>query len=64
MIDESPPAPLVIRMAAPEDIQQLDLLDSFSTSPSRNIHREMEKYFGSTVLPCFPIVTQFFLSSL
>jgi ribosomal protein S18 acetylase RimI-like enzyme len=47
MMDESPTAPLVIRMATPEDIQQIDYLDSFSTSPTRNIHREIEKYFGS-----------------
>jgi hypothetical protein len=47
MIDESPTAPLVIRMATPEDISQIDYLDSFSASPIRNIHREIEKDFGS-----------------
>ncbi len=47
MIDESPTAPLVIRIATPEDISDIDYLDSFSTSPTRRIHREIEKYFGS-----------------
>ncbi len=39
--------PLVIRLATPEDIALIERLDSFSTSPIRNIPREMEKYFGS-----------------
>lgn len=47
MIDESPTTPLVIRTATLEDIPSIDYLDSFSTSPTRNIHREIEKYFGS-----------------
>lgn len=47
MIDEMPTKALVIRLAAPEDIAQIEQLDSFSTSPTRDIHREMEKYFGS-----------------
>src|SRR5437867_4496656 len=47
MMDETPTAPLVIRVATPEDIPTIDYLDSFSTSPTRNIHREIEKYFGS-----------------
>jgi ribosomal protein S18 acetylase RimI-like enzyme len=47
MIDESPTTQLVIRLATPEDIPQIELLDSLSLSPTRNIHREMEKYFGS-----------------
>lgn len=46
MIDEKPTAPLVIRIATPEDIPQIERLDSFSTSPTRYIHRAMEKYFG------------------
>ncbi len=37
----------VIRLATPDDIALIEELDSFSTSPRRNIHREMEKYFGS-----------------
>jgi ribosomal protein S18 acetylase RimI-like enzyme len=47
MIDESPTTPLVVRLATPEDIPLIELLDSLSISPTRDIHREMEKYFGS-----------------
>lgn len=35
------------RFATAADIALIDELDSFSSSPTRNIHREMEKYFGS-----------------
>ncbi len=35
------------RFATPEDIALIEHLDSFSGSPTRDIHREMEKYFGS-----------------
>ena len=47
MIDEQPFSHSIIRIAAPEDIAIIEELDSLSTSPTRNIHREMEKYFGS-----------------
>jgi ribosomal protein S18 acetylase RimI-like enzyme len=47
MIDEQPTSSSIIRIATPEDIVQIEELDSLSTSPTRNIHREMEKYFGS-----------------
>jgi len=47
MIDENPTKALVIRLATPEDITTIEQLDSFSSSPTRDIHREMEKYFGS-----------------
>ncbi len=47
MIEDPPTAPLVIRLATPEDIATIELLDSFSTSPTRDIHRAMEQYFGS-----------------
>ena len=47
MFDEQPTTALVIRLATPEDVALIELLDSFSTSPTRDIHREMEKYFGS-----------------
>ena len=40
------PSPL-IRLAMPGDIAIIDELDRMSSSPTRNIHREMEKYFGS-----------------
>jgi GNAT superfamily N-acetyltransferase len=35
------------RFATVEDIALINELDSFSSSPTRDIHREMEKYFGS-----------------
>ena len=47
MIDEKPTTPLVIRLATPEDIATIEYLDSFSTSPTRDIHRAMQQYFGS-----------------
>jgi len=36
-----------IRLAAVADVALIDYLDSFSSSPTRDIHRELEKYFGS-----------------
>ncbi|GCE06294.1 GNAT family N-acetyltransferase [Dictyobacter aurantiacus] len=47
MTDQLPTKTLVIRIATPEDIVHIDHLDSFSASPTRHIHREMHKYFGS-----------------
>jgi ribosomal protein S18 acetylase RimI-like enzyme len=47
MLNQTPTTPLVIRLATPEDIPLIELLDSYSASPTRTIHREMEKYFGS-----------------
>lgn len=47
MIDEDATSRSIIRIATPEDIVKIEELDSLSTSPTRNIHREMEKYFGS-----------------
>jgi ribosomal protein S18 acetylase RimI-like enzyme len=45
---EKPSMPsLVIRLATPEDIDTINALDSFSNSPTRDIHRDVEKYFGS-----------------
>jgi ribosomal protein S18 acetylase RimI-like enzyme len=45
---EKPSMPsLVIRLATPEDIDTINALDSFSNSPTRDIHRDIEKYFGS-----------------
>lgn len=35
------------RFATPDDIELIDYLDSLSSSPTRDIHREIEKYFGS-----------------
>src|SRR5437588_10446854 len=45
MIDEQPTSSSIIRVATPEDIAKIEDLDSLSTSPTRNIHREMEQYF-------------------
>jgi ribosomal protein S18 acetylase RimI-like enzyme len=39
--------PLLIRLARPEDLPAIEHLDSFGTSPTRNVHRDLEKYFGS-----------------
>ena len=47
MSDETPTASSVIRLATPEDVQIIEDLDRLSSSPTRTIHREMEKYFGS-----------------
>src|SRR5579864_8053042 len=46
MSDHQPDA-LVIRLATSDDIEQIEYLDSFNLSPPRDIHREMQKYFGS-----------------
>jgi ribosomal protein S18 acetylase RimI-like enzyme len=47
MLNELPTNELVIRLATPEDIPYIEYLDNLSTSPTRAIHRDMEKYFGS-----------------
>jgi ribosomal protein S18 acetylase RimI-like enzyme len=47
MIEKKPTTELVIRLAVPRDIPEIERLDSFSTSPTRDIHRDIEKYFGS-----------------
>src|SRR5260370_24709868 len=47
MIDESPTTPFVVPLATPEDFPLVRLVDSLSQSPTRDIHRDMEKYFGS-----------------
>lgn len=47
MSDETLAASPVIRLATPEDISIIDELDRMSSSPTRTIHRDMEKYFGS-----------------
>ena len=63
MIDETPTAPSVIRLATPEDTGIIDELDRMSTSPTRTIHRAMEKYFGS-VDPSTHERTLIFLASV
>lgn len=47
MLDERSTPALTIRLATSADIAHIDRLDSLSTSPTRDIHRDMEKYFGS-----------------
>lgn len=37
----------IVRIATPADIALIEYLDSLSSSPTRHIHREIEKYFGS-----------------
>lgn len=41
------PTNMRIRLATPNDIATIEYLDGFSSSPTRDIHREVEKYFGS-----------------
>jgi ribosomal protein S18 acetylase RimI-like enzyme len=47
MNENEPTTALAIRLATPADIALIETLDSFSASPTRAIHRDMEKYFGS-----------------
>lgn len=47
MLDELPTTALVFRDATADDITTIEYLDSFSSSPTRDLHRDMEKYFGS-----------------
>lgn len=42
-----PIAAPTFRFATADDIVLINELDSFSSSPTRDIHREIEKYFGS-----------------
>src|SRR5579859_8114734 len=63
MSDETPAAPPVIRLATPEDLSIIDELDRMSSSPTRAIHREVEKYFGS-VDPSTHERTLIFLASV
>lgn len=47
MSDSQSAKAVVIRLATIEDLTHIEHLDSFSSSPTRAIHRDMEKYFGS-----------------
>ncbi len=47
MNEKEPTTALAIRLATPADITLIETLDSFSASPTRDIHRDLEKYFGS-----------------
>lgn len=63
MVHNLPTTPLVIRLATPDDIPTIEHLDSFSTSPLRDISRDMERYFGS-VDPSTHEQTLIFLAEL
>lgn len=45
--DNVPIAAPAFRFATVDDIALVNELDSFGTSPTRDIHRDIEKYFGS-----------------
>jgi ribosomal protein S18 acetylase RimI-like enzyme len=47
MSNEPSTSSLTIYLAALEDLPKIEHLDSLSDSPTRDIHREIEKYFGS-----------------
>lgn len=47
MIDDLPVESLLIRLATEADIATIEELDSFSTSPTRNLRQEIQAYFGS-----------------
>ncbi len=38
---------LVLRQATVDDIAAIEALDHYGTSPLRNIHQDLQKYFGS-----------------
>lgn len=63
MVHDLPTTPLVIRFATPGDISTIEQLDSFSASPTRHIHRDIERYFGS-VDPSTHEQTLIFLAEL
>lgn len=44
--DQSAEVP-IIRLATPKDIPVITTLDGFGSSPIRDIHHEIHKYFGS-----------------
>jgi ribosomal protein S18 acetylase RimI-like enzyme len=47
MSNQQPTSAFIIRLATPKDIEQIDHIDSFASSPPRDIHRDLHKYFGS-----------------
>ena len=46
MLNEPSTTLLVTRIATPDDLAHIERLDGLSSSPTRDIHRDMEKYFG------------------
>ena len=47
MLNEPLMTPLTVRIATSADLPHVERLDALSASPTRDIHRDMEKYFGS-----------------
>jgi ribosomal protein S18 acetylase RimI-like enzyme len=47
MAESGPTTELVIRQATVDDIADIEALDRYGTSPLRNIHQDLQKYFGS-----------------
>ncbi len=47
MLNEPLITPLTVRIATSADLPHIERLDALSASPTRDIHRDMEKYFGS-----------------
>ncbi len=47
MLNEPSGTPMAIRIATSDDLPHVERLDALSASPTRSIHRDMEKYFGS-----------------
>ena len=47
MAESGPTMGLVIRQATVDDIADIEALDHYSASPLRNIHQDLQKYFGS-----------------
>jgi len=63
MSDDLPAGSLLIRIATEADIAAIEELDSFSTSPTRNLRREIQEYFGS-VDPSTHVETLIFLAEV
>jgi ribosomal protein S18 acetylase RimI-like enzyme len=47
MADDDLTMGLVVRLAEVDDIPAIEALDRLSTSPFREIHQDLQKYFGS-----------------
>jgi ribosomal protein S18 acetylase RimI-like enzyme len=63
MSDDLPVGSLLIRIATEADIAAIEELDNFSTSPTRNLRREIQEYFGS-VDPSTHVETLIFLAEV
>lgn len=47
MAEDGPTQELVIRQATVDDLSLIEALDRYSDSPLRDIHHDLQKYFGS-----------------